>query len=159
LLDDAVIGSVWMLKVSTSIGEVSGAWVQKEYRWLGIGSLLHNKLWEVATKIGDILYSTVKPQIPWNFPEVLINARDLHAYPVSFQHLSDIDSTACHGCCSCDETRNHISCSQRDVTCFLLMQWISQEKSISFMRESGGWKSSIHSDQQVQLENSLPNHS
>ncbi|MDD2693676.1 MAG: GNAT family N-acetyltransferase [Candidatus Gracilibacteria bacterium] len=137
-----VIGSVGMLPVADGICEVSGAWVHSEFRGHGIGGQLHKKLKEVAVSANQILYSTVKPHIPGNFPEVLINIKELGAIPVSFSQLSEKNPEAFRGCCACSERKNHEYCPDRDHTCFLLMQGARREDA-EIILNSPGWKNAI----------------
>jgi len=122
--DGDIVGMVGFIPLSSRRAEVSGAWVHPRFRQHKIYIHLRTALHDAATRQNFILLATNKPHIDSNIGAGMTNLR-YGFLPTPYWWLEQNDPEAFKECCCCEPgKKDHVSCPERDVTCFLMMQQV-----------------------------------
>lgn len=148
---DNIVGFVFLNKLGNGIGEISSAWVKREYRSKGIYSNLKNRVVALASSHNLKLIGTTKPKSPEGYSALISSAKN-GILPVSFDYLKKNHPEAYMNCCSCSPSRDYIKCDIRDSGCILSIKDNVFLESISF-QSSEAWKKMINSDRMILIKN------
>lgn len=131
--DDVMIGAASLLHLSDTVAELSGGWIEPDYRGLGLYSELKSTVIQAAHDQHLSLVSTTK--INTRHAPKLISTNILNGLtPTAFSDLARRDPDAFKACCCCSDTRNHHHCDLRDTVCILSMTTASPGNLYELMR-------------------------
>lgn len=112
-----LVGSVNLNIISNHSAEISSAWVDINYRSMGIYTRLKETIIEHGDLLGYAIIATTK--VSSSNPSSLISSFSKGIFPVCFSSLKNLDYQGYKNCCCCSNNENYIKCSHRNTKCIL----------------------------------------